>query len=213
MVTKRLIFPLRNRSISLGSIRPSEGPERVKLELGFFMSRKIDRGWDRKWIINFLNGDGFLSFPNLWQYYLTQMCTDFLNYEILFCTSKTIPNSFPDSWRVRNSLVSLYCEQRLSSFAVGMNLSPVSTWGKWLASACRLGIGEMYQDGMEGLNEVSKWTFLSLSSMSVLVIWNRLFPYLCEQRHQLTTGLGWQNKLEVECRKGLLLRFQINEIF
>ena len=36
VVTKRLIFPLRNRRISLGSSRPSEGPERVKLELGFF---------------------------------------------------------------------------------------------------------------------------------------------------------------------------------
>ena len=41
VVTNRLIFPLRNRRISLGSRRPSEGPERRKLELGFFMWRKI----------------------------------------------------------------------------------------------------------------------------------------------------------------------------
>ena len=52
------------------------------------MSRKIGApGLGREWIINFLNGDGFLSFPNLRQYYLTQMCR-FLNYEILFCTSR-----------------------------------------------------------------------------------------------------------------------------
>ena len=42
------------------------------------MSRKVGApGLGREWIINFLNGDGFLSFPNLRQYYLTQMCRFF----------------------------------------------------------------------------------------------------------------------------------------